>query len=180
MFASEWIDGGVNPDILICAKGIANGFPLSAIATRNELSIKQPPGSMGGTYGGNAVSCAAALAVLDAFEKEKIIENVQNNEKEIRKNLDSLLTNCNGLIREVRGKGLMIGVEFESLPNSKHGQTSSAVVAECIKRDLMVLSCGPYETVRLIPPLNISSDELAIGMKKFGEAIQAVGNQMKK
>lgn len=73
MFACEQLD--VTPDILIMAKGIANGFPLSAIASRKELMDTQQPGSMGGTYAGNAVSCAAAIAVLEVFEKENILEN---------------------------------------------------------------------------------------------------------
>jgi 4-aminobutyrate aminotransferase len=73
MFACDQLD--VTPDILIMAKGIANGFPLSAIASRKELMDTQQPGSMGGTYAGNAVSCAAAIAVLEVFEKENILEN---------------------------------------------------------------------------------------------------------
>ncbi len=110
MFASEWMDNGVSPDILISAKGIANGFPLSAIASRGELAVKQTPGSMGGTYGGNAVSCAAALAVLRAFESEGVLANVAVMEKSLRSMLHKLRDETGAAIREVRGKGLMIGM----------------------------------------------------------------------
>ena len=75
MFNIEY--SGVRPDIMTCAKGLANGFPLSGVVSRKELTDKLKPGSMGGTYAGNAVACAAAVAVADAFKEERILENVQ-------------------------------------------------------------------------------------------------------
>ena len=175
MFASEWVDNGITPDILVCAKGIANGYPISAVASRSELSAKQPPGSMGGTYGGNAVSCAAAHAVLDAFEKENILQNVNQQEKAVRGLLQSIQRLDSGqIIREVRGKGLMIGVEFERLPGKKHGETAGAVVQACLKRDLMVLQCGPYDTLRIIPRLNSTDAEIAQGMDILKDAVTEV------
>ena len=75
MFNIEY--SGVRPDIMTCAKGLANGFPLSGVVSRRELTDQLKPGSMGGTYAGNAVACAAAVAVADAFKEEKILENVQ-------------------------------------------------------------------------------------------------------
>lgn len=111
MFACDWIDGGIRPDVLICAKGIANGYPLSAVATRSELSAMQPGGSMGGTYGANALSCVAALAVMDTFHNENIIENVQSKHQELKKYLSSKLNPAGfAAIKEVRGNGLMIGM----------------------------------------------------------------------
>jgi len=152
------------------AKGLGNGYPISGIATRSELSDKQPPGSMGGTYGSNAVCCAAANAVLDAFGTEGILDNVAAREIELRRLLSGLSAKVPGLIREVRGKGLMIGVEFNPLPGFKVGDTAYKIVNECTKRDLIILSCGPYDTLRFIPPLNISSKELNEGFAIFEEA----------
>lgn len=178
MFASEWVDGGVIPDVLVCAKGIANGYPLSAVATRSDLSVLQPPGSMGGTYGGNAIGCAAALAVLDVFAGEKVLENVAQQEKLVLSYLQKLQQSPAGsMLREVRGKGLMIGVEFERLEGHNAGETAKAVVQECTKRDLLVLQCGPYDTVRLIPPLTVTTEETIRAMTLFSEAVTDVFQQ---
>jgi len=175
MFASDWVDGGVKPDILICAKGIANGYPLSAVATRSELSATQPPGSMGGTYGGNAIGCAAALAVLDAFKEENILDNVAKQEILVRKCLKDLQqSDAGSMLREVRGKGLMLGIEFERLEGNSAGETARAVVQECVKRELLVLQCGPYDTLRLIPPLNVTADEVTRAMGILSEAVSQV------
>ena len=179
MFASEWIDSGVHPDILVMAKGLANGFPISAVGSRSDLTIKQPPGCMGGTYGGNAVGCAAALAVLETFEKEKILTNVMSKEIEIRTLLLKVSDKYPGVIREVRGRGLMIGVELERLPGKAPGVTAGLIAQACHHRDLVILSCGPYDTLRFIPPLNISSDELKQGIEIFSHAIQDVLNAQK-
>ena len=130
---------------------------------------------MGGTYGGNAICCAAALGVLEAFENEQVLDNVNKQEIAVRKRLHALQsTPAGALIREVRGKGLMIGIEFEKFGSNNHGETAYAVVQECIKRDLLVLSCGPYDTVRLIPPLNINDQDLNSGMDKVCEAVTSV------
>lgn len=181
MFASEWLDGGVKPDILICAKGIANGFPLSAVATRSELSAKQPPGSMGGTYGANAVSCAAALAVLDAFRDEKVLDNVARSQDIMLNHFKTIQSKVpSGFIREVRGRGLMFGVELNRLPGGAFGAAASAVVYACQKKDLLLLSCGPYDTIRLIPPLNVTTDELNRGMDIFTECLTDVANTLGK
>lgn len=176
MFASDWIDGGVSPDILVCAKGLANGYPISAIGTRSDLSIKQPPGSMGGTYGGNAVACAAALAVLETFEKENVLANVADREQQLRKGLKDIESKYPGIIREVRGRGLMIGVDFERGHGKAPGGTSAAIAGACHRRDMVILSCGPYDTLRFIPPLNISSEDMTIGIKKFEGAIEEYAN----
>lgn len=172
-FASEWLD--VRPDILVCAKGLANGFPLSAVGTRSELSDKQPPGSMGGTYGGNAVACAASNAVFEVMKEENVLENSMKRAVEARKHLSKIAAQFPGLIREVRGRGLMLGVEFNAAaaPHSKdtgstffkhgalsYGQFAGDVVKKAAERNLALLSCGPYDTLRVIPPLTISAADL--------------------
>ena len=115
--------------------------------------------------------------MLKAFEEERILENVNKQEVVARGRLHALqATPAGALIREVRGKGLMIGIEFEKFGSNNHGETAYAVVQECIKRDLLVLSCGPYDTVRLIPPLNINSTDLNRGLDRVCEAVTSVYN----
>lgn len=116
----------VVPDVMVMAKGIANGFPLSAIVSRKELMDKQPAGSQGGTYGGNAVACAAGIAVQDAFANEGVLANVEERSQEIFKVLNDLKADpkIGETIAEVRGLGLMVGVRllpsFLSLALSAH------------------------------------------------------------
>jgi 4-aminobutyrate aminotransferase len=158
---------GVRPDILIFAKGIANGFPLSGIASRKELMDQQKPGTMGGTYAGNAVSCAASAAVLKAFDDEQILQNVQQRSKQLFDFLESFRkTPAGSVIQQVRGQGgLMVGIQFthpkmqyaqqaisaESHNSTAHeawqyhaddasNQLAPKVVQACIKRNMLILS----------------------------------------
>ncbi|KAN0061430.1 hypothetical protein ACQY0O_006277 [Thecaphora frezii] len=186
MFAVE--HSGVRPDILIFAKGIANGFPLSGIASTNELMSRQKPGSMGGTYAGNAVSCAAAVAVCQAFKEEKVLDNVAARSKQLVDFLSELRkTPAGSLIEEVRGRGLMIGLQFKSSPPSSVSsnvpaastvQISAKVVAECLKRDMLLLSTSVFDVLRFIPPLTITEDEMAQACNIFKEALEAVAEQV--
>jgi 4-aminobutyrate aminotransferase-like enzyme len=132
---------------------------------------------MGGTYGGNSVSCAAALAVLDIFQEEKILENVKRSETIVRDSLNHL--HDPDLVKEVRGKGLMIGIEFNRPSSAQPGWVAKEVSARCAARGLIVLACGPYDTIRLIPPLNIAEDELKEGLKIVDEAITFVADNIK-
>lgn len=169
MFAIEhW---GVRPDILVMAKGIANGFPLSAIASRKELMDMQPPGSMGGTYAGNAVSCAAGVAVAKAFEDEDILKNVNARGAELKAMLRSSSLNADTarLIHDVRGLGLMLALECRP----GHGYASK-IQAKCMEKDLLVLTTSIHDTIRLIPPLNISKEDMAKGIGIIEDAIKDV------
>ena len=169
MFAVEhW---GVRPDILIMAKGIANGFPLSAIASRKELMDMQKPGSMGGTYAGNAVSCAAGVAVAKAFEDEGILENVNKRGAELRATLDAAKADpkTGRMVYDVRGLGLMLALEC--MPG--HGYASK-IQAKCMEKDMLVLTTSIYDTLRLVPPLNISEEDMAKGCQILKEAIEEV------
>ena len=176
LFASEWLN--IKPDIIISAKGLANGFPLSAVGTRKEIADHQPPGSMGGTYGGNAVACAAANAVFDVIASENILENCNKRGDEARQILSNIAKKYPGLIREVRGRGLMLGVEFNQAyfkdGSFTYGQFAGLVASKSWEKDLLILTCGPYDVTRIIPPLNISSDELKHCLSKFEMAIDDV------
>lgn len=169
MFAIEhW---GVRPDILVMAKGIANGFPLSGIVSRKELMDMQKPGSMGGTYAGNAVSCAAGVAVAKAFREEKILENVAARGAELKAMLDGAKSDSKTgkMIYDVRGLGLMLALEC--MPG--HGYASK-IQAKCMERDMLVLTTSIYDTLRFIPPLNITKEDMAKGCQIIKEAIEEV------
>jgi 4-aminobutyrate aminotransferase len=182
-------ESGVRPDILIFAKGIANGFPLSGIASTKALMDLQKPGSMGGTYAGNAVACAAAIATIKVFHEEKILDNVAARSKQLFSFLHDLKssgTKAGSVIEDVRGSGLMVGVQFanpelqreSSNTASQHAQSqpqyAPRVVQECIKRDMLLLSTSVFDVLRFIPPLTISEEELAQACGIFKEALEAV------
>ena len=169
MFAIEhW---NVRPDILIMAKGIANGFPLSGIVSRKELMDSQKPGSMGGTYAGNAVSCAAGIAVAKVFQQENILENVNARGAELKDMLETARKHppTGKIIFDVRGLGLMLALECA--PGKGY---ASKIQAKCLEKDLLVLTTSIYDTLRFIPPLNISKEDMARGCKIIHEAIQEV------
>jgi 4-aminobutyrate aminotransferase len=176
---------GVRPDIMVIAKGLANGFPLSGVISRKELTDKLKPGSMGGTYAGNAVSCAAAVAVAEAMQEENILENVQARSKELLQSLNSLRDDpkLGKHILDVRGHGLMIAIEFASPLASRHDsllQESSPealakrIAQRCVEKGLLILTTSLYEVIRFIPPLNITPEDLERGIKIFKEAVEEV------
>lgn len=169
MFAIEhW---GVRPDILVMAKGIANGLPLSGIVSRKELMDMQKPGSMGGTYAGNPVSCAAGVAVAKAFQEERILENVAARGAELKGMLDAAKSDpkTSKLIYDVRGLGLMLALEC----TPGHGYASK-IQAKCMEKDMLVLTTSIYDTLRFIPALNITKEDMAKGCQIIKEAIEDV------
>ena len=153
------------------AKGLANGFPLSAIASRKELMDMQKPGSMGGTYAGNAVSCAAGVAVAKVFKEEKILDNVSVRGKEMKGMLYGLKADSKTgkIIHDVRGLGLMLAMEFKP-----GGGYASKVQAKCMEQDMLVLTTSIYDTLRFIPPLNISKEDIDKGLQIIKQAVEEV------
>ncbi|CAG8478647.1 10919_t:CDS:2 [Paraglomus brasilianum] len=171
MFAIEHY--GVVPDIQVMAKGIASGFPLSAIVSKKELMDLQLPGSMGGTYTGNAVACAAAKATIEVFEEENIIDNVNERSTQIFSLLKSKLPSLipSSMSVDIRGLGLMIGIEFINAPSG----FVNAVMKEALeKHQLLLLTTSIYECIRLVPPLNISAEEAEDGVNRFLKAVESV------
>jgi 4-aminobutyrate aminotransferase len=161
---------GVPPDVLITAKGIASGMPLSALATRKDLMGKWIPGSHGGTFGGNAVSCAAAVATFRVIKEEKLLDNVNARSEQLLSGLRKLQQDFSA-IGDVRGKGLMVATEF-----TKDGEpdtvTSKALVKAAFDRGLMLLTCGTYDNViRWIPPLVVNDREIDDALKIFAAAL---------
>jgi len=164
MFAIEHED--VVPDILISAKGLASGCPLSMIVSRKELMDQMPPGVMGGTYAGNAISCASACATLDVFETEGILKNCNERGAQIMSRLENMM--MKGLpICGLRGRGLMIGIDFEDSVAQKD------LLQECSNRNLLVLPASIFNTLRLVPPLTISKEEVDLGLDILEDAIVA-------
>jgi 4-aminobutyrate aminotransferase len=161
----------VVPDILVIAKGLASGFPLSVVATRTDLAQSQPPGSVGGTFSGNAVCCAVASATIDVIKEENLLENTKRRGEELMMGLRQLAKeNPHFHIADVRGIGLMVAVEFDLVPPG----TASKVVSHCVNQGLLILTTGPLETVRIIPPLTVSQQEIQQGLKLFQAALQEV------
>lgn len=162
------------PDVLITAKGIASGFPISAIAASTELMSKAWPGSQGGTYGGNAVSAAAGVATLGVVEKEGLVENSRVRGEQLQAGLKQVQQRF-PVIGDVRGLGLMQGIEFTAPDGSPDAATAAAVQQATTEQDLLSLTCGPAgNVVRLIPALVVSEEEIALGLQRFEAAVEAV------
>ena len=157
---------GVQPDILLTAKGIASGMPLGGMIARAELLEAWGPGAHGSTYGGNPVACAAALATIQLLEGG-LIDNATVRGDQASDGLRPLLKRHPGLVRDVRGKGLMIGVEFDT------GEHAEAVQTACFERGLLVLGCGK-SSVRMSPALTVSEEEMATALHIFSEAVAAI------
>jgi 4-aminobutyrate aminotransferase len=160
----------ITPDIVIYAKGVASGLPLSGIVSTQELMSKQPAGSMGGTYAGNAVSCAAAVATLEVFQKENILQNVQERSKQLFSGLLELKRKYSNIIGDVRGLGLMVAVEFDY----KNGQIASKVSKNCLANHLMLLTCSVFDTIRFIPPLTVTQEEITIALNTFEQVLKQI------
>jgi len=151
---------GVTPDVVVTAKGLASGFPLSAIAASSELMAKAWPGSQGGTYGGNAVACAAALATLDVITDEKLVDNARDVGAALRTGLNKVAANNPG-ITDVRGLGLMLASEFRTADGEPDAATALRAQQEAASRGLLLLTCGPFgNVVRMIPPLVVTEQQV--------------------
>jgi 4-aminobutyrate aminotransferase len=162
------------PDILVTAKGLASGFPLSGIAASAELMDKAWPGSQGGTYGANAVACAAAVATLDVIRDEKLVEKSAQRGSQLKEALQ-LVADKHEAITDVRGLGLMIGNEFRDADGKPDPVTAAAAQQEAASRGLLLLTCGAWgQVVRFIPALVVSSDQVDEAAGVWADAVDAV------
>lgn len=161
-------------DILVTAKGLASGFPLSAIAAPSALMEQAWPGSQGGTYGANAVACAAALATLDVIQDEGLVENSAARGKQLKAALEDV-ADRHPQITDVRGLGLMIANEFRDEHGTPDGATAAAVQQEAARRGLILLNNGAWgQCVRFIPALVVGEDDVAEAAGIWGEAVASV------
>ncbi|MGH2358320.1 MAG: aminotransferase class III-fold pyridoxal phosphate-dependent enzyme, partial [Candidatus Limnocylindria bacterium] len=173
-FATEWTNA--TPDIVIMAKGIASGMPLSGILARRELLDRFGPGAHGGTYGGNAVACAAALATLDVIDDEGLLDNAQHQGDRLLGALREAGAR-HSCVAEVRGHGLMIGIEFaEGETLRPRPDLAKALLAEALARNLLLLTCGTHgQVVRLIPPLVTTDEEVETAIGVIDASLEAIG-----
>lgn len=163
----------VNPDILIMAKGIASGMPLSAFAAAKTVMDKLPPGSHGGTYGGgNAVVMAAACATLDTLLEDDLVNNAQNAGAYLLSELRSIQAQY-PVIGDVRGVGLMIATEFTADDGEPAPEIAKSINQYCEANGLLLLTCGSYgNVVRWIPPLIVTPAQIDDALAIFKEALQ--------
>ncbi|MDO6762209.1 4-aminobutyrate--2-oxoglutarate transaminase [Agarivorans sp. 1_MG-2023] len=168
MFACE--EAGIEPDLITMAKGIAGGFPLSAVVGKSALMDAPLPGGLGGTYGGSPVACAAALAVLDLIEKDKLVERAQQIGVQFGEYLNQLQKQFPDLIAEVRISGAMIAIELVTEGNANLPNTAltQQLIAKAPEYGLILLACGFYgNVIRFLPALTIEDDIIAEGMQQF-------------
>ena len=164
MWAVEHWD--VEPDIVVIAKGIASGMPLAAMVTRAEIMESWSIGAHGSTYGGNPIACAAALATIELLEGG-LVANAAARGTELIAGLHDLARRHPRSITDVRGRGLMVGIEFAT------PKVAEEVQFAAFERGLLVLECG-RKTVRMCPPLVATGEDIATALRLFGEAVEAV------
>ncbi|MEZ4769313.1 MAG: aminotransferase class III-fold pyridoxal phosphate-dependent enzyme [Caldilineales bacterium] len=162
---------GVQGDIVTIAKGLASGLPLSGIVASQEIMARWPAGSHGGTYGGNVVASAAAVATIQAIREENLLDNAVQRGAQLTRGLRHLQEEY-PVIGDVRGLGLMIGTEFRDAAGRPDKKTAKAVSAGCLERGLMLLTCGPWDnTVRWIPPLVVTGEQIDQGLSIFADEL---------
>ena len=165
---------GVRPDIVLIAKGLASGFPLSGIAASEALMSKAWPGSQGGTYGGNAVACAAALATLDVIQDEGLVENAASRGLQLLEGARRIAEKAPA-IGDVRGLGLLVGSEFTSPDGKPDTATAQAAQQEAARRGLLLLTCGAHmNVVRMIPPLVVDAAQVDEALEIWSDTVAAV------
>ncbi len=170
-FACEY--EGVEPDLICTAKGIAGGLPLSAVTGRAELMDAVQPGGLGGTYGGNPIACAAAVAAIQTMTDLKLADRALRIGEIITEVLGPLLGSV-ATVGELRGRGAMQAIEFVK-PGTwePNPAVAKAVAATCLAQGVLVLTCGTWgNIVRLLPPLVIGEELLRDGLEVLAEAIQ--------
>jgi 4-aminobutyrate aminotransferase / (S)-3-amino-2-methylpropionate transaminase / 5-aminovalerate transaminase len=173
MFAIEHY--GVTPDILVTAKGIADGFPLSAYTTRPEIAAAYKPGDHLSTFGGNPVACAASLANIQVMEEENLLARAAETGEYAMKKLRDLQKQ-NPLIGEVRGLGLMIGVELVRDDKLTPANSEAEGIRDALLRQGVLVGVGGVygNVVRFQPPLIISKEEIDHALNAFAAALTEV------
>jgi 4-aminobutyrate aminotransferase-like enzyme len=171
MWAFEQAD--IVPDVVCMAKAIANGLPLSAIISSRELQERWGRGAHGSTYGGNPVACAAGLAVLETIRDEHLVANAATRGSELVAGLGKIAAE-DDRIGDIRGRGLMIGVEFVRDRTTREPDSTlpDRLMAACADAGLLILTCGhSHQVVRWIPPLDVTAAEISEAVEMFGETL---------
>ncbi|CAM4208912.1 4-aminobutyrate--2-oxoglutarate transaminase [Vibrio agarivorans] len=172
MFSIEHAD--VEPDLITMAKGIAGGYPISAVVGKKEIMDAPLPGGLGGTYGGSPIACAAALEVLDIIKDENLLERSNEIGELFSTKLELLKKRFPDTILEVRHQGAMIAIELVSQGNSEQPniELTQALIKHAPQYGLILLACGFYgNVIRFLPPLTASNEIITEGLSKFDELL---------
>lgn len=171
-FAHEYFN--IQPDIITIAKGLGSGLPISGVISTQEIMKKWIPGSHGGTFGGNAVAAAGAAATIRAMREENMLQNALDRGAQLVAGLKALQAQYPN-IGDIRGLGLMIGTEFRTADHQPDKNTAKAVVQACQERGMLLLTCSTWDnTIRWIPPLVVTAEEIDKGLSIFAEALAEV------
>ncbi|PWJ42417.1 aspartate aminotransferase family protein [Sediminitomix flava] len=170
LFCFEHAD--IKPDIIVMAKGLGSGLPISGIASTQAIMDKWIAGTHGGTYGGgSAIASAAACATIDTIYAEGLIENAQERGEQLMQGLKELQEKY-PVIGDIRGKGLMVATEFTDAEGNPDAETTSKVLQACLQDRLLLLACGSYKNVlRWIPPLVVSKSQIEESLEVFEDAL---------
>jgi len=164
MFAFE--QAGIRPDILTLAKGLGGGVPIGAMLADESIAASFGPGTHGSTFGGNPLSCSAALTVLDVIEEEHLLANCRQRGEQLTAGLEGL-HKAYPMIREVRGAGLLIGAaldEASAIP-------AADIITACRELGLLILPAGP-KVLRFLPPLNVTASEVDEALARLARALE--------
>jgi 4-aminobutyrate aminotransferase len=167
---------GIVPDVVVLAKAIANGLPLSALVTKRELQERWGTGAHGSTFGGNPVCCAAGVAVIETIREQNLVQNAAARGAELLAGLKGLQA-TDDRIGDVRGPGLMIGTEFvkDRTTREPDGALVDALLARCADDGLILLSAGTHhQVVRWIPPIDVTAAEIQRALAIFGSALASM------
>jgi len=162
---------GVYPDLMLFAKGIGSGVPLAGVATTSKIIDSLPGGTLGGTYGGNAIASAAGVATIDVMQEEKLLENATKRGEQLQKGLFEISKKFPQII-DIRGRGLMVACEFKD-PDGKHTLAAS-IVKQALNHKLLLMAAGSRETIRFLPPLTVNESEMQLGLKLFEQTLNDV------
>jgi acetylornithine/N-succinyldiaminopimelate aminotransferase len=162
LFAHEW--AGIEPDIMAIAKGLGGGFPVGAFLATDKAAQGMVPGTHGSTFGGNPLAMAVANAVLDEVTSDGFLDAVQHKALRLKQSLAGLKDEFPDMIEEIRGSGLLMGVRF------KASTPSGDVVKACTAEKFLTVGAGD-NVVRIMPPLNVTDDELTEAVKRLGRAL---------
>ncbi|MFD2674666.1 4-aminobutyrate--2-oxoglutarate transaminase [Gulosibacter bifidus] len=170
-FASEW--SGIEPDLITSAKGLGGGMPISAVIGRAEIMDAPQPGGIGGTYSGNPVSNASALATIEAYEEENLLDAALRIEEIFREMLEPVVAEV-GIVGEIRGRGAMLAIEFvQDGSKEPNAAVVKQIVDDALAQGAMFLTCGTYgNVIRLLPPLVMTEELLRDGLQVLIDAIR--------
>lgn len=163
---------GVRPDVITIGKGLASGFPISGMVASADLMAQAWPGSQGGTYGGNAVACAAAVATLEVIENEGLVANARERGKQLLAGVRQQETKAIG---DYRGLGLLVGLEFTDAHGQPDRAKATAAQQLAAKKGLLLLTCGAHmNTVRMVPPLVVSSEQIDEALEVWSQVLAEI------